>query len=172
MHTYQVEIGKFSGDNWTDEQDIQNELIKNKVIEVLANFDQESSSMSEVMQTEISKLFYTEKERRSNPYLLFAALTSIYQNPRKKSYSVSVIMKGRNRYMHVFATYLELKTLKEAAALQVSKKLRSSEDLKKLIADGEIPSVLMSDVAKFIAADKWSLNNSSNMINLISRIIM
>ena len=45
MHTYQVEIGKFSGDNWTDEQDIQNELIKNKVIEVLANFDEESSSM-------------------------------------------------------------------------------------------------------------------------------
>ena len=154
MHTYQVEIGKFSGDNWTDEQDIQNELIKNKVIEVLANFDQESSSMSEVMQTEISKLFYTEKERRSNPYLLFAALTSVYQNPRKKSYSVSVIMKGRNRYMHVFATYVELESLKEAAALQVSKKLRSSEDLKKLIADGEIPSVLMSDVAKFIASDK------------------
>ena len=154
MHTYQVEIGKFSGDNWTDGQDIENELIKDKVIEVLANFDQESSSMSEVMKTEISKLFYTEKERRSNPYLLFAALTSVYQNPRKKSYSVSVIMKGRNRYMHVFATYLELKSLKEAAALQVSKKLRSSEDLKKLIADGEIPSVLMSDVAKFIASDK------------------
>jgi len=155
MHTYQVEIGKFSGDNWTDRQDIENELIKDKVIEVLANFDQESSSMSEVMQTEISKLFYTEKERRSNPYLLFAALTSVYQNPRKKSYSVSVIMKGRNRYMHVFATYLELKSLKEAAALQVSKKLRSSEDLKKLITDGEIPTVLMSDVAKFIASDKW-----------------
>ena len=153
MHTYQVEIGKFSGDNWTDEQDIQNELIKNKVIEVLANFDQEGSSMSEVMQIEISKLFYTEKERRSNPYLLFAALTSVYQNPRKKSYSVSVIMKGRNRYMHVFATYLELKSLKEAAALKVSKKLKSSEDLKKLVADGEIPSVLMSDVAKFIATD-------------------
>ena len=159
MHTYQVEIGKFSGDNWTDEQDTQNELIKNKVIEVLANFDQESSSMSEVMQTEISKLFYTEKERRYNPYLLFAALTSVYQNPKKKSYSVSVIMKGRNRYMHVFATYLELKSLKEAAALQVSKKLRSSEDLEKLIADGEIPSVLISDVAKFTATDKWSLNN-------------
>ena len=161
MHTYQVEIGKFSGDNWTDDQDIQNELIKNKVTEVLANFDQDSSLLSEVMQTEITKLFYSEKERRSNPYLLYAALTSVYQDPSKKSYSVSVIMKGRNRYMHVFATYLELKTLQEAAALQVSKNLKSSEDLKKLVEDGEIPSVLMSDVAKFIATEKWSLNINS-----------
>ena len=85
--------------------------------------------------------------------MMYVALTSVYQNPSKKSYSVSVIMKGWNRYLHVFATCLELKSLKEAAALQVSRKLRSYDDLKKLITDGKIPSVLMSEVARFIATD-------------------
>ena len=146
MHVYLVEISKNCLDVLEEKL---NAKIRSKIREVLdSNYSvRKTASLRQLITAELKMVLRTHAEKLQ----LMLGVDAMWNTdtPDKKSLFISVKIQDK-KPLFLFARYKELNSLKEVAAWEISRNLRSSEHLQQLVLNADIPSTLMSEVKRFL----------------------
>ena len=147
MHVYLVEI---SSDCLDVLEEKLNAKIRSKIREVLdTNYSvRKAASLRQLITAELKMVLRTHAEKLQ---LLMVGVDAMWNTdtPDKKSLFITVKIQDK-KPLYLFARYKELNSLKEVAAWEISRNLRSSEHLQQLVLNADIPSKLMSEVKRFL----------------------
>ena len=146
MHVYLVEISKNCLDVLEEKL---NAKIRSKIREVLdSNYSvRKAASLRQLITAELKMVLRTHAEKLQ----LMLGVDTMWNTdtPDKKSLFISVKIQDE-KPLFLFARYKERNSLKEVAAWEISRNLRSSEHLQQLVLNADIPSTLMSEVKRFL----------------------
>ena len=146
MHVYLVEISRNCLDVLEEEL---NAKIRSKIREVLdSNYSvKKTASLRQLITAELKMVLRTHAEKLQ----LMLGVDAMWNTdtPDKKSLFISVKIQDQ-KPLYLYAQYKELNSLEEVAAWEISRNLRSPEQLQKLVLNADIPSTLMSEVKRFL----------------------
>ena len=162
MRFYVVEIASEPKDNMIEEK----EEIKTLISDILdKNYDiVTGEGLRKRLDEEMKTRFTSEETRR-----YYLSVDSMWRSdrPHMKSFFIGVQMKYR-RPLHLFAQYRQLTSLQEIAAWTVSRRLKTGQNLERLVKEENIPKALCSEIRNFFPTKRDENRNETTTPTTIS----
>ena len=164
MHYYAVTISGTPKDNMIKE----NEEIKNLISDILdANYDMITGKGLRKFLDEEMKKRLTE----TTDYQLVNVMFTDCDLPHMKSAikkSFFIGIKMNNDHLLLFAQYRQLTSLQEIAAWTVSRRLKTGQNLERLVKEENIPKALCSEIRNFFPTKRDENRNETTTPTTIS----
>ena len=144
MHTFLLKV-VMVGSSKSETVEKVKELLK-KCIE--SDFENDSKILKDEMDKALGNILGSVKNIFGKECFFHLWIDAMWRSatPEKKSFFINIMVKGKGHIV-ITAEYRELKTLRDMAAKEVSKRLKHEDDVNRL---SDIPRCLFDDIKQFL----------------------